>query len=89
MPSGIPVIFHNGSNSDHHFILKELANEFKGQFEYLRENTAKYKTFSVLIENEIRKVNKDGINNITTVSYKIKLIDSVKFMGKFIIKSCW
>ena len=28
----IPVIFHNGSNYDYHFILKELANEFDKKF---------------------------------------------------------
>ena len=40
----IPVIFHNGSNYDYHFIVKELANEFEGQFECLGENKEKYKT---------------------------------------------
>ena len=26
------VVFHNGSNYDYHFIIKELANKFEGQF---------------------------------------------------------
>ena len=28
----IPSVFHNGSNYDYHFIIKELANEFEGKF---------------------------------------------------------
>ena len=28
----IPVVFHNGSTYDYHFIIKQLAEEFKGQF---------------------------------------------------------
>ena len=28
----ITVIFHNGSNYDHHFIIKELAEEFEIRF---------------------------------------------------------
>ena len=28
VPSEIPEVFHNGSNYDYHFIIKELANEF-------------------------------------------------------------
>ena len=46
MPHEIPVVFHNGSNYDYHFIIKELANKFDGQFECLRENKEKYKNFS-------------------------------------------
>ena len=34
----------------HHFIIKELAEEFKEQFECLGENTEKYITFSVPIK---------------------------------------
>ena len=30
MPNKIPVAFHNGSNCDCHFIIKELANKFEG-----------------------------------------------------------
>ena len=43
----IPVVFHNGSTYDYHFIIKEVAEEFEGQFEYLRKNTKKFITFSV------------------------------------------
>ena len=50
IPKEIPVLFHNGSTCDYHFIIKELANEFKGKFECFGENTEKYITFSVPIE---------------------------------------
>ena len=56
MSNEIPVVFHNGSNYDYHFIIKELENEFKRQFEYLGENIQKYKTFSVPIEKEVTKL---------------------------------
>ena len=78
MPNEVPVVFHNGSNYDYHFIIKELANEFHGQFECLQENTEKYKTFSVPIEKEVTNIYKDGNGSVVTISYKIK----------FIIKSC-
>ena len=35
--------FHNGSNYDYHFIIKDLAEEFKKQFICLGENNEKYK----------------------------------------------
>ena len=50
IPKNIPVIFHNGSTYDYHFIIKELASEFEGNFECLGENTEKYITFSVPIK---------------------------------------
>ena len=53
----IPVVFHNGSTYDYHFIIKELVKEFKGNFECLGENTEKYITFSVPIKKKIK--NKD------------------------------
>ena len=43
----IPVLFHNGSVYDYHFIIKCLAREFKGNFECLGENTEKYISFTV------------------------------------------
>ena len=50
IPKEIPVIFHNGSTFDYHFIIKQLAREFKGKFECLGENTEKYITFSAPIK---------------------------------------
>ena len=77
----IPVVFHNGSTYDYHFIVKELAEECEGEFECLGENTEKYITFSVPIKKEITKIDKDGNYKITKISYKIKLIDSFRFMS--------
>ena len=34
-------MFHNVSTYDYHFIIKNLTNEFEGQFECLGENTEK------------------------------------------------
>ena len=70
IPKEIPVVFHNGSTYDDHFIIKELAKEFKGKFECLDENTEKYITFSVHTE-------KEGDDGKPTV-YKIKFIFSFR-----------
>ena len=52
VPRKIPIVFHNGSTNDNHFIIKQLAEYFKGQFECLGENTEKYITFSVPLKKE-------------------------------------
>ena len=39
MPKKITMVFQDGSNQDYHFIIKELAEEFKKQFTCLGENT--------------------------------------------------
>ena len=49
VPEEIPVKIHNGSKYDYHFIVKELAEEFKVEFECLGENTEKHISFSVQI----------------------------------------
>ena len=69
----IPVLFHNGSTYDYHFIIKELAKEFKGIFECLGENAEKYIIFTVPIEKE----GDDG----KPIVYKIKFIDSFRFIS--------
>ena len=40
-PKEIPVSIHNGSTYEYHFIVKELVEEFKGQFKCLGENAEK------------------------------------------------
>ena len=42
VPKEIPIIFHNGSNYDYHFIIKEIAVEFEVQLISLVENIEKY-----------------------------------------------
>ena len=75
----IPLVFHNGSIYDYHFIIKELVKEFEGNFECLGENTEKYITFSVPIKKKIE--NKD-----LQIIYKIKFIDSYRFMSSSLSK---
>ena len=81
-PKGIPVVFHNGSTFDYHFIIKE----FEGEFECLGENTEKHITFSVPIKKEIRKKDKKGNDKIIKISYKIKFIDSFRFTSTSLSK---
>ena len=76
----IPVVFHNGSNYDYDFIIKELANEFGGQLKCLGENKKQYKTYSFPIKKEIKEIDKGGNESVVTISYKIKFIDSARFM---------
>ena len=79
IPKKIPVVFHNCSTYDYPFIIKELAKEFEGNFECLYENTEKYITFSVPIKKKID--NKD-----LEITYKIKFIDSYRFMSSSLSK---
>ena len=76
IPKKIPVAFHNGSTYDYHFLIKELAEEFEGEFEHLGENIEKYINFSVPVKKKITKKDKDDNNKITKISHKIKFIDS-------------
>ena len=72
-------MFHNGSIYYYHFIIKELVKEFNGNFERLGENTEKYITFLVPIKKTIE--NKD-----LEITYKIKIIDSYRFMASSLSK---
>ena len=80
IPKEIPLVFHNGSTYDYHFIIKGLEEEFEGEFECLGANTEKCITFPVPIKKETTKKNKDGNGKITKMSYKIKFIDSFRLM---------
>ena len=55
--------------------IKKLAEEFKGEFECLGENTEKYITFSVPLKNE------NDNDNSKKITYKLKFIDSYRFMS--------
>ena len=79
VPKEIPVVFHNGSTYDYHFIIKELVKEFDGNFDCLGENTKKYITFSVPLKKKIENKNLE-------ITYKIKFIDSFRFMSSSLSK---
>ena len=79
-PKKIHIAFHNGSNYDYHFIIKELGEEFKKQFTCLGENTENYITFTVPIKKEVAKINKNGVEITKNMSYISQFIDITRFM---------
>ena len=50
-PKDIPIIIHNASY-DTHFIINQLAEEFKGELNCIGDNMEKYITFSAPIKKE-------------------------------------
>ena len=70
VPKNIPII-HNASY-DTHFIINQLAEEFKGELNCIGENMEKYITFSVPIKKEC--------DNGKTIAYKLRFIDSFRFI---------
>ena len=79
IPKEIPIIFHNGSTYDYHFIIKELVKELEGNVESLGGNTKKYITFSAPLKKKIKNKNIE-------ITYKIKFIDSYRFMSTYLSK---
>ena len=73
-------MFHNGSSYDYHFIIKELAKEFEGEINCSGENTEKYKSFSVPVIKEVKRISKNGKEITKTISYKLQIIGSTRFM---------
>ena len=83
----IAIIFHNGSNYEYDFIMKELAEKFKGQYPCLGENTKKYIIFSFPIEAKDKRIGKNGEKMTKAMCYKLKLIDSTRFIASSLRKS--
>ena len=71
----IPIIIHNATY-DTHFIINQLAIEFKGELNCIGDNMEKYITFSVQIKKEVIDNNGDK----KTITYKLTFIDSYRFM---------
>ena len=61
VPQEIPVPIHNGSTYDYHFLIIELVEDFKGEFEGLGENKEKYISFLIPIKKEHDNDNKKTI----------------------------
>ena len=75
------MVFHNGSNYDYHFIMKELPEKFKKQFTCPGENTKKYIAFRVPIEKEVTRIDKNGEEITKNISDILQFIDRARFMA--------
>ena len=72
VPNEILVVLHKVPNFDYHFIIKELSNEFEGQFESHEQNKGRFKTFSVPVEKEVikrKKKKKKWIKMVMKILY--------------------
>ena len=58
------------SNCDYHFIMKELADEFK-----------KHITFTVPLEKEVTRIDKNREEITKNISCILQFIDSTRFMA--------
>ena len=68
-------------NYDYHFIIKELAEDFKKRFTCLRENTEKHITYTVPTEKEVTIIDKNGKEITKNISYILQFLDSASFMA--------
>ena len=80
-PKKILIVFHNRPNYNYHFIIKELAEEFKKQFTCLGENTENYITFTVRIEKVVKRIDKNGEKITKHMCYVLQFIDSARFIA--------
>ena len=73
-PKETIAIFHDGSKYDYHFSVKELGEEFEGQFTCLGENTEKYTSYRK------RRFGKNGNKMTKVIFWKLIFFDSTRFM---------
>ncbi|EZA53824.1 hypothetical protein X777_06641 [Ooceraea biroi] len=73
----IPIVFHNLSGYDSHFIIKELANNFKGTIDLLPITKEKYISFTKNV-NEADAVFRNHV--------KLRFIDSLRFLSSSLDK---
>ena len=81
VPKKFPIVFHNGSNYDYHFTIKELAEKFEKQLNCLGENTEKYITFTGPIEKQVTRTDKDKEKITKNICYILQFIDNARFMA--------
>ena len=82
VPRVIPVVFHNGSAYDNHFIIGQLAKDYNGYFSCIGENTEKYISFSITIIKEHGNKGKKKKPD----AYTLRFIDSYRHMQSSLAK---
>ncbi|XP_076291056.1 uncharacterized protein LOC143214203 [Lasioglossum baleicum] len=78
----IPVVFHNLSGYDAHFIIKELANSFEGRIDVLPLTKEKYISFTKKVSIE----RQPGEERKYVKFLKFRFIDSFKFLNSSLDK---
>ena len=87
VPKKFPIIIHNRSTYDDHFVIKQIPVEFEGQFKFLGENTEKYITYSLTIKKEVTNNDDNdgddsGVDETKkTVEYRLSFVDSCRLMS--------
>ena len=84
MSKKTPIVFNNRSNYNYHFCKKELAEQFKKQFTCLDENIEKYITFTVPVEKEVTRIDKNGKEIRKDIFYISQFIDGTRFMARLL-----
>lgn len=68
----IPVVFHNLTHYDSHFLLRKLANGFEGDMQIIPINAEKYISFSKSVKGTAQPFMEE---------IKLRFIDSFRFMA--------
>ena len=82
VPPVIPIVFHNGSAYDNHFIIRQLAKDLNGYFSCIGENTEKYIRFFITIIKEQGNKGKKKKPD----AYTLRFIDSYRHMQSSLSK---
>ena len=88
MPNEIPIVAHN-TTYDHHFIIKQLAEEFKSQFKCTGEMMKNILLFQYQLKKKMIMVKQSHINynllitlDLCQPHYEVLLITYLKFIKK-------
>ena len=84
VPKKIPIVFHNGSNYDYHFNHKRVSRIIYKKFNCLGRNTEKCTIFTVLIEKEVTRIDKNGEEVTKNISYILPFIDDARIMASLL-----
>ena len=86
VPKSIPIVIPN-AGYDTHFIMNQLAEEFKSEFDCIGKNMEKYITFSVPIKKNVTTVKQlhtslSIVLDLCQLHYQILLITYLKLTKK-------
>lgn len=80
--SFIPVVSHNLSGYDSHFIIQKLCTLYPGKVSLLPFNKEKYKSFTKTLSVELTDKNDSDKDTECFKSIRLRFIDSLQFMSQ-------